>query len=196
MEFPPAKRRQAARRFTTPDELPPISCDRPEYAPALISYWAKALAVPIDMVVIHPTLDLRGQPDGGFFVDYECIPWERMIRGKTLPSLALDPLEGLNGDQGVDPSTHIHEEETSYIYPHALWRFIKVSIVRQHSTSPCPLDAQLRYVQWQAHIEHRQSVFSANPPRVLVSTQARLVKGSHGLLGRQACIRDPRTFGT
>lgn len=64
---------------STPCFLPPLTCDRPEYAQFLQYWWAYVTGVTADDIVILPTCnDLTYKPDGGFFVDPDCIQWERL----------------------------------------------------------------------------------------------------------------------
>lgn len=60
--------------------LPPLNCDRPEYVEALRHAWAYKTNVPPQALVVIPTLDTFGEPDGGFEIPATTVRWER-VRG-------------------------------------------------------------------------------------------------------------------
>ena len=60
---------------------PPLSCDRPEYAPFLVAHWAYAVAIDPRLIVIRPTtngMENTRRPDGGFMVVLDALPLERL----------------------------------------------------------------------------------------------------------------------
>ena len=65
-----------------PSCLPPLTCDRPMYAPFLVAHWAYALAIDPRLVIIVPTYTSAptGQRrwDGGFQVVLSALPLERL----------------------------------------------------------------------------------------------------------------------
>ena len=75
---------QGSRENDWPTCLPPLACDRPEFAKHLVAHWAYVLAIHPALVAIRPTttagIDGRQplQPDGGFMVDLTSLPLERL----------------------------------------------------------------------------------------------------------------------
>ena len=66
-----------------PTCLPPVACDRPEYAKLLVAHWAYVLAMDPRLIPIYPTpvetLDGMLMHDGGFRVRLEELPLERVL---------------------------------------------------------------------------------------------------------------------
>jgi hypothetical protein len=60
--------------------LPPLNCDRPEYVEALRHAWAYKTNVPPQSLVVIPTLDTFGEPDGGYEIPATSVGWEN-VRG-------------------------------------------------------------------------------------------------------------------
>lgn len=93
-----------------PTCIPPLSCDRPEYAPFLVAHWAYALAIDPRLIIIRPTTTYEGmedirRPDGGFMVvlviDY---PGVDNIEFYAFPGLTN--LHSESGDPlGAEPAT-------------------------------------------------------------------------------------------
>ena len=70
------------RKHAYPTCIPPLACDRPEYAPLLVAHWAYALAIDPRLITIVPTTTYEGRdyraPDGGFMVLLDQLPLERL----------------------------------------------------------------------------------------------------------------------
>ena len=61
------------------NRAPPLRCDRPEYVKAMVMHWARYTGELPQTLVIRPTTDAFGKPDGGFMVDPTSIRWDKII---------------------------------------------------------------------------------------------------------------------
>ncbi len=68
-------------QYVYPTCLPPLACDRPEYAQLLQAHWAYVLAIDPRLISLIPTTVVVGghrEEDGGFMVDLAQLPLERL----------------------------------------------------------------------------------------------------------------------